>query len=129
IDDSKKAPDAKPEKKKEAEPSPQSSQRSAQSRPQGGGEAKTKEKSADGETLSPAVRRVVDEEHLDPAKISGTGPGGRITKADALAAAQNHGPVGDAVSVSGKQTASRTEDRAAAAAPSAGGQSADGRFV
>src|SRR5438477_11865441 len=43
IDDSKKSPDAKPaEKKKEkAEaPSPQSSQRSAQSRPQGGAEAK-----------------------------------------------------------------------------------------
>src|SRR5438067_1519406 len=105
IDDSKKAPEAKPEKKKEAEPSPQSSPKG-----RGGAEAKTKtkEKSADGETLSPAVRRVVDEEHLDPAKISGTGPGGRITKADALAAAQNRGPVGDAVSVSGKQTASPT---------------------
>src|SRR5438034_7671755 len=92
IDDSKKAStEAKPEKKKEELPSPQSSQRSAQSRPQGGAEAKTKEKSADGETLSPAVRRVVDEENLDPAKISGTGPGGRITKADAVAAAQNRG--------------------------------------
>jgi len=39
--------------------------------------------------LSPAVRRIVDEEKLDPAKISGTGKGGRITKGDALAAAQN----------------------------------------
>src|SRR2546430_5152294 len=109
IDDSKKSPDGTQpaEKKKEkAEAKPTAS-------------AKEKEKSADGETLSPAVRRVVDEEHLDPAKISGTGPGGRITKADALAAAQNRGPVGDAVSVSGKQTASPTEDR----------QSADGRIV
>jgi 2-oxoglutarate dehydrogenase E2 component (dihydrolipoamide succinyltransferase) len=42
-------------------------------------------------TLSPAVRRIVDEEKLDPAKISGTGKGGRITKGDALAAAQNRG--------------------------------------
>jgi 2-oxoglutarate dehydrogenase E2 component (dihydrolipoamide succinyltransferase) len=42
-------------------------------------------------TLSPAVRRIVDEERLDPAKISGTGKGGRITKGDALAAAQNRG--------------------------------------
>jgi len=41
--------------------------------------------------LSPAVRRIVDEEKLDPAKISGTGKGGRITKGDALAAAQNRG--------------------------------------
>src|SRR5438270_5251980 len=39
--------------------------------------------------LSPAVRRIVDEEKLDPAKISGTGKGGRVTKGDALAAAQN----------------------------------------
>ena len=39
--------------------------------------------------LSPAVRRIVDEEKLDPAKISGTGKGGRITKGDALAATQN----------------------------------------
>jgi 2-oxoglutarate dehydrogenase E2 component (dihydrolipoamide succinyltransferase) len=42
-------------------------------------------------TLSPAVRRIVDEEKLDPAKISGTGKGGRITKADALAVTQNRG--------------------------------------
>lgn len=41
--------------------------------------------------LSPAVRRIVDEEKLDPAKISGTGKGGRITKGDALAASQNRG--------------------------------------
>ncbi len=119
INDSKKPTEAAPaEKKKEkAEaPSPQSSQRSAQSRPQGGAEAKPKEKSADGETLSPAVRRVVDEEHLDPAKISGTGPGGRITKADALAAVQNRGG-GEQKSESPSPSVS--QDR----------QSADGRIV
>src|SRR5204863_1150010 len=79
-------------------------------------------KSADGETLSPAVRRIVDEENLDPAKISGTGPGGRITKADALAAVQNRKSVDDVggVSAEGKQTASPTEDRATAG---------DGRIV
>src|SRR5207248_6180874 len=120
-DDSKKPPDgAQPaEKKKEkAEAaSPQSSPKG-----KGGSEAKPKEKekSADGETLSPAVRRIVDEENLDPAKISGTGPGGRITKADALAAVQKK-PVGDAVSVpsDAKQAASPIEDR----------QSTDGRFI
>ncbi len=41
--------------------------------------------------LSPAVRRIIEEEKLDPSKISGTGKGGRVTKADALAAAQNRG--------------------------------------
>jgi len=39
--------------------------------------------------LSPAVRRIVEEEKLELAKISGTGKGGRVTKGDALAAAQN----------------------------------------
>jgi 2-oxoglutarate dehydrogenase E2 component (dihydrolipoamide succinyltransferase) len=39
--------------------------------------------------LSPAVRRIIDEEKLDPSRISGTGKGGRITKGDALAAAKN----------------------------------------
>src|SRR5438874_7997910 len=41
--------------------------------------------------LSPAVRRIVEEEKLDASKISGTGKGGRITKGDALAAAQDRG--------------------------------------
>jgi 2-oxoglutarate dehydrogenase E2 component (dihydrolipoamide succinyltransferase) len=39
-------------------------------------------------TLSPAVRRVVLEHHLDPSRIRGTGKDGRITKDDVLAAAE-----------------------------------------
>jgi 2-oxoglutarate dehydrogenase E2 component (dihydrolipoamide succinyltransferase) len=38
--------------------------------------------------LSPAVRRIVAEQGLDPAAIAGTGKDGRITKGDALAAVQ-----------------------------------------
>ena len=41
-------------------------------------------------TLSPAVRRVVLEHHLDPSKIKGTGKDGRLTKDDVLAAAKVH---------------------------------------
>jgi 2-oxoglutarate dehydrogenase E2 component (dihydrolipoamide succinyltransferase) len=37
-----------------------------------------------GLALSPAVRRLVAEKQLDPRKIKGTGPGGRITKGDVL---------------------------------------------
>ncbi len=37
--------------------------------------------------VSPAVRRVAAETGLDPAKVSGTGKGGRVTKGDLLAAA------------------------------------------
>ena len=42
-------------------------------------------------TLSPAVRRIVEEEKLQPEKIRGTGEGGRLTKGDVLAAAQQRG--------------------------------------
>ncbi len=42
-------------------------------------------------TLSPAVRRIVEEHDLDPEKIAGTGKDGRITKEDALAAAASGG--------------------------------------
>ncbi len=38
-----------------------------------------------GAALSPAVRRIVTEEQVDPASIAGTGRGGRITKGDVLA--------------------------------------------
>ena len=42
-------------------------------------------------TLSPAVRRIVEEEKLEPEKIRGTGEGGRLTKGDVLAAAEKRG--------------------------------------
>ena len=41
------------------------------------------------DALSPAARRIVTEEKLDPQEIRGSGKGGRLTKGDALAAAQN----------------------------------------
>lgn len=44
--------------------------------------------------LSPAPRRVAAEAGLDPSKIEGTGPGGRVTKEDAVKAAG--GPAGAA---------------------------------
>jgi 2-oxoglutarate dehydrogenase E2 component (dihydrolipoamide succinyltransferase) len=81
IDDSKKAPAAAPS----ADKKPAGDAANSSGKPTA---APTKDK-ADTETLSPAVRRIVDEQALDPAKIQGTGPGGRITKADALAAAQS----------------------------------------
>ena len=39
---------------------------------------------AGGMLLSPVVRRLVNEHGLDPASITGTGPGGRITRDDVL---------------------------------------------
>ncbi|MDQ6766077.1 MAG: 2-oxoglutarate dehydrogenase complex dihydrolipoyllysine-residue succinyltransferase [Verrucomicrobiota bacterium] len=46
-------------------------------------------KSPNADVLSPAVRRIVEEEKLDPKAIDGSGKGGRLTKADALGAAEN----------------------------------------
>jgi 2-oxoglutarate dehydrogenase E2 component (dihydrolipoamide succinyltransferase) len=45
--------------------------------------------SPNAEVLSPAVKRITTEEKLDPAKISGTGKGGRLTKGDVLAHLQS----------------------------------------
>jgi 2-oxoglutarate dehydrogenase E2 component (dihydrolipoamide succinyltransferase) len=50
--------------------------------------AASERKSIEADVLSPAVRRIVEEEHLDPAKISGTGKDGRLAKMDVLAAAR-----------------------------------------
>src|SRR5205085_10409337 len=38
-----------------------------------------------GKLLSPVVRRLIAEHGLDPAQITGTGAGGRITRNDVLA--------------------------------------------
>jgi len=43
------------------------------------------------ESLSPAVRRLVEEHGLQPAAIAGSGRGGRITKADVLAHVEKSG--------------------------------------
>jgi 2-oxoglutarate dehydrogenase E2 component (dihydrolipoamide succinyltransferase) len=48
-------------------------------------------KSAASDVLSPAVRRLVEEEKVDTTGMKGTGKGGRLTKADVLAAAENRG--------------------------------------
>ncbi|HXY59985.1 MAG TPA: 2-oxoglutarate dehydrogenase complex dihydrolipoyllysine-residue succinyltransferase [Chthoniobacterales bacterium] len=112
IDDSKKAPDGATSLEKKKEKTETKAAAPAQKK------SKNDEKTIEAGSLSPAVRRIVTEEHLDPAKISGTGPSGRITKADALAAAQNR----------------ETDDTMISQAPatagsSASGQSADGRSV
>jgi 2-oxoglutarate dehydrogenase E2 component (dihydrolipoamide succinyltransferase) len=110
IDDSKTAP-AKPEPAEKKAAPKKTEQKPA---------AASKEKSPTA--LSPAVRRIVEEEHVETEKISGTGKDGRLTKGDVIAAAQNRKPVGEAVSFPGTATPSptaTTRDR----------QSADGRFT
>lgn len=78
-------------------------------------------KSANADVLSPAVRRIVEEEKLDPAAITGSGKGGRLTKGDALAAAHDRTAASEP---------SATEVTSAEDSPAlAPGQSQDGRFT
>jgi 2-oxoglutarate dehydrogenase E2 component (dihydrolipoamide succinyltransferase) len=71
--------------------------------------------------LSPAVRRIIEEEKLEPGKIRGTGEGGRLTKADVLAAAQQRGKA-DLSSVALAKAEEKVEAREVE-------PSGDGRFV
>lgn len=50
------------------------------------------------DSLSPAVRRLINEQGLDPRQISGSGRGGRITKADVLAYLEQPTPAPPATS-------------------------------
>jgi 2-oxoglutarate dehydrogenase E2 component (dihydrolipoamide succinyltransferase) len=114
IDDSKQRPDEKkaekpperkkaPEEKKE-EPESENKRLEKEKKPAAG-----KEK-----PLSPAVRRVVEEEKIESEEIAGTGLGGRVTKADVLAAVEKRRktelakPVGEAVSSPGTAAPSPT---------------------
>ena len=130
IDDSKTAPTksepaekkAAPEKKSVAAPKASGADRGPGSPAPATG---SKDKA-----LSPAVRRIVEEEHVETEKISGTGKDGRLTKGDVLAASEKR-TVGEAVdgsparTIPGKLTASPTE----AKATTQDRQSTDGRFT
>jgi 2-oxoglutarate dehydrogenase E2 component (dihydrolipoamide succinyltransferase) len=105
IDDSKSAPEQK-QGKGGAQPAA------------GTAEAKSKP------PLSPAVRRIVEEEKLEAEKISGTGKDGRLTKGDVLAAARDSG---GETAASGAPTLAEKP----AASPTGAGdqQSQDGRII
>ncbi len=63
--------------------------------------------------LSPAARRVVDENKLDASQIKGSGKGGRITKEDALAAvAAGQQPVASAPAAASKPAPAATPEAA-----------------
>ena len=78
------------------------------------------EKSSDA--LSPAVRRVVTEEKLDPQEIRGTGKGGRVTKNDAVTAAQNRTASPESAPAPVRAAENRAEDKPPV-------QPEDGRFT
>ncbi|HVF32107.1 MAG TPA: dihydrolipoamide acetyltransferase family protein, partial [Acidimicrobiales bacterium] len=72
-----------------------------------------------GQVLSPVVRRLITENGLDPAAITGTGAGGRITRGDVLAVldADRAGPAAAAAASPPAPAAPPSPTAAAAAAP------------
>jgi len=65
------------------------------------------------ENLSPAVRKAVTENNLDPSQIEGTGKDGRILKGDVLAALESGGATARAPAPAQKpREPSRPEDKA-----------------
>ena len=65
------------------------------------------------DALSPAARRIVTEEKLDPQEIRGSGKGGRITKGDALTAAQNRAAPSESSPAPAKPAENRAEEKPA----------------
>jgi len=69
--------------------------------------------------LSPVVRKLIAENNLDPANIAGTGAGGRITRADVLAALDAGAGAAKAAPSPAAQPKPEAPAAAATAAPSA----------
>ena len=69
--------------------------------------------------LSPVVRKLINENGLDPNTIAGTGAGGRITREDVLAIIESGGPVAAAPAAAAAQpdAAPASQAPAPAAAP------------
>jgi pyruvate dehydrogenase E2 component (dihydrolipoamide acetyltransferase) len=63
----------------------------ARSGPQGGGFSPPADRGPRSQILSPIVRRLAKERGVDLAAVAGSGEGGRITKADVLAASEQGG--------------------------------------
>jgi 2-oxoglutarate dehydrogenase E2 component (dihydrolipoamide succinyltransferase) len=112
IDDSKQEKEEQPQKAQpEAKKKKTESQKKSEAVPASvdGGRP---ESTTQATTLSPGVRRIIEEEKLEPEKITGTGQGGRLTKADVLNALENRGktePSGGAVAKAEKKIEPRED--------------------
>lgn len=76
------------------------------------------QRSPNAGVLSPAVYRMTTEEKLDPAKITGTGKGGRLTKEDVLAHLQSE----PSDSTDDQEKPRMRKERAPAAQPAESGE-------
>jgi 2-oxoglutarate dehydrogenase E2 component (dihydrolipoamide succinyltransferase) len=110
IDDSKQRPEEKKEEKpkkkapEEKKKEPEREKKAPEEKEVVAAPKVAEAKRAEA-ALSPAVRRILEEEKLEPEKIRGTGEGGRLTKGDVLAAVEARGKTG----VSGPASAKAEE--------------------
>src|SRR6516164_6415106 len=89
IDDAKQQAEKKDEKPKDKQPEKQVEPKKTVQLVAAGTDRGRPESTLPATDLSPAVRRILEEERLEPEKITGTGQGGRLTKADVLKAVEN----------------------------------------
>jgi 2-oxoglutarate dehydrogenase E2 component (dihydrolipoamide succinyltransferase) len=95
IDDSKQGAEKKEQKAKDKQSEKKQAEPKKTVPPVAAGADRGRPESTTPATaLSPAVLRIVEEENLEPEKITGTGQGGRLTKADVLKAVENRGKAG-----------------------------------
>jgi 2-oxoglutarate dehydrogenase E2 component (dihydrolipoamide succinyltransferase) len=83
IEDAKARPDAKKPEAKEPE-AKEPKKAEAAKEPEKAEAKEPKAKETDGQPLSPAVRKLIEEHELKPSEIEGSGKDGRLTKADVL---------------------------------------------
>ncbi len=92
----------------EAKPEKSAPAKAADAAPQ----AQKSTSAASSTDLSPATRRVVEQNNLDASKISGTGKDGRLTKSDAMNAIGNQGASSQAAPSSDKSSAPKAAPQA-----------------
>ncbi len=100
-----------------ATPQPSPEEQPAQATPP---PASTRRDKEGGAPMGPAARHHVEAQNLDAGEIAGTGPGGRITKADVLEHASGRAAASSAAVA--QQRAPAAQPAAVAAAPSSGGR-------
>jgi pyruvate dehydrogenase E2 component (dihydrolipoyllysine-residue acetyltransferase) len=90
--DAQAEPEPGPEPEAQAPPEPEPATPAAEPEPvEAAAEPEPEAGAGDGRVVSPLVRRLLRKHDLDPASITGTGPGGRLTRNDVLAAAESGG--------------------------------------
>ena len=113
------APASEPEtrtsaKVSEPEPVPAVASATSHTAPTPAASGSTTPSSSAGIVLSPVVRKLISENGLDASRIHGTGPGGRITRDDVVAAIANKGSASAAAPAVAASSAPAAAPRAVA---------------